>query len=247
MKTLWTFGCSFTAEYYPYRHQDITSNYDLYEKWRGKDLADVWPTLLSKKLNYELKNLGIGGSSNYSIIKRFIEHAHLINENDIVIIGWTNITRFQLVNVEENTFNEIQPGNIGGFLGTQVSQKSIDEIFVNRTHSLWIDEIITYINFINFLLFKNNTKIFHWTSDYNMAEYLLTKYPKDNRYIKPTFDGNTKKIILSEIEEICNLNLERPIATIFQETNGIVKDCHFGEYGHITQSEYFYNYIKNYL
>jgi len=33
---------------------------------------------------------------------------------------------------------------------------------------------------------------------------------------------------------------------IIDETNSAVNDGHFGEFGHLAQTEYFYNFIKKY-
>ena len=44
-KTLWTFGCSFTAEYHPVGFPEQRSNYDDYKDWRGGNLPKVWPTV----------------------------------------------------------------------------------------------------------------------------------------------------------------------------------------------------------
>ena len=35
MGTLWTFGCSFTAEYNPVGDKFVRNNYDEYKDWRG--------------------------------------------------------------------------------------------------------------------------------------------------------------------------------------------------------------------
>ena len=57
MGTLWTFGCSFTAEYNPVGDKFVRNNYDEYKDWRGGTLPDVWPTLLGKKLNLKVKKV----------------------------------------------------------------------------------------------------------------------------------------------------------------------------------------------
>ena len=60
--TLWTFGCSFTAEY-PLEIPDLRTKYDDYKNWRGGNLPKSWPTLLSEMIDYDVKNFGEGGSS----------------------------------------------------------------------------------------------------------------------------------------------------------------------------------------
>jgi len=87
MKNLWTFGCSFTGEYYPLDSVP-PNNYNKYKKWKGGNLPPVWPTVLSKKLGYNCNNLGRGAMSNSSIFNTFCNISHKISNGDIVIIGW---------------------------------------------------------------------------------------------------------------------------------------------------------------
>ena len=109
MKKLWVFGDSYTAEYYPVGKDWVVSNYDLYKEYRGGNLPDVWPTILAKKLGYEVKNLGVGGSANTNIFLAFLGVCEQIEENDRVIVGWSNIKRFVAANFEDNNFNNILP------------------------------------------------------------------------------------------------------------------------------------------
>ena len=55
MRTLWTFGCSFTAEYDPIDgiFFPFENDFDKYKKWRGGNLPSVWPTILGDKLYLE--------------------------------------------------------------------------------------------------------------------------------------------------------------------------------------------------
>ena len=105
MNKLWVFGCSFTAEWYPVGYEHIPSTYDEYKNFKGGTLPDVWPTILSKKLNYDVRNCAIGGASNYNILKQFINVIDYINEGDILIFGWTQLLRFCAVNEKEHRIN----------------------------------------------------------------------------------------------------------------------------------------------
>ncbi len=246
MRTLWTFGCSFTAPYYPIDNPDLQSNYDLYKKWRGGNLPKIWPTLLSEKIGYNLINRGVGGSSNYLILNQFLEVASEIKKEDILIFGWTQMSRFQLVNMEENVFNQILPA-VNYFPGVDVDINSINQIFVNRTNPIWNEELIKWIYFFN--LFTNNigAHIFHWTSDVNTTKYLMEKYSWDHRFILPKkVKFNEDLDLLGEIGNLVNTE-DKLIAKIIEETNGEVNDGHFGEFGHKSQCEHFYNYISNFI
>ena len=51
------------------------------------------------------------------------------------------------------------------------------------------------------------------------------------------------------MERLAEINYEQTgihNCRIYDETNTKVNDNHFGEYGHIAQANYFYNFIKKY-
>ena len=65
--------------------------------WQEKRLDRnelIYPHFLSQKLNCEVKNLSVPGGSNWRI-SRLLNNLNL-NENDYVIIGWTNVNRFEI-------------------------------------------------------------------------------------------------------------------------------------------------------
>jgi hypothetical protein len=244
MNMLWTFGCSFTAEYYPVGDVDHRSTYDDYKDWRGGTLPPIWPTILSNKLNIDLHNRGVGGASNYLILNQFLEIAHQVKENDILIFGWTNLCRFQLVNTDEDKFNQILPA-VESFPGIYVNHDALQEIFVNRTHPLWMTEIDMWIRFINLYTHKIGAHIFHWTSDHALSGFFKQNYKDDHRYILGNV--NMEQTIMSEINYNTELICGKDIAKINAETNGLVDDCHYGQYGHETQSKIFYDHIIKFL
>lgn len=248
MKNLWTFGCSFTAEYNPIDDIDNPSNYDKYKKWRGGNLPDIWPTILSKKLNMNIKNKGLGGESNYAIFNQFIEICEQIDEGDILIFGWTNLSRFQVVNVLEKIFIQILPCDNDFQTLTGLSEESINEIFINRTDTVWSREILQWIKFINLYCDKIGAKVFHWTSDEKIFSR-ETKVKNSDRFIVV----NDEEFIKTQGHGLLGYllwpkhNDGKNFATISDETNGEVMDGHFGELGHKLQAEYFYDFIRKYL
>jgi hypothetical protein len=241
MRTLWTFGCSFTAEYFPVGYPNILSAYDEFKKFRGGTLPDVWPTILSKKLNYDIKNCGIGGASNYNILKQFINVLDNINEGDILIFGWTQLLRFSVVNEKEDRFNEMLPQQ-SYHVNVGFSKITIDEILVNRSHPLWAEEIQNWIKFINDYCKLKNVEVFHWNSDELIFD-MDSKFINDKNYILPPKEKHFK--ICSLINYISYFF--DPHLTIKNETGNKVNDLHLGEHGHIKQAEYFYNHIKKYI
>jgi len=241
MNKLWTFGCSFTADFYPVGYKHISSTYDEYKKFKGGTLPDVWPTILGKKLNYNVRNCAIGGSSNYNILKQFINVIDNINDGDILIFGWTQLVRFCAVNELEYRMIEMLPRqsydvNVG------YSKTTIDEILVNRSHPLWAEEIQNWIKFINDYCRLKNVEVFHWNSDTFIFD-MDSKFIDDKKYILPPKENHLKT---TSMIHYFSYSLGSPL-TIKQETENKVNDLHLGEIGHIKQAEYFYNHIIKYI
>ena len=233
MGTLWTFGCSFTAEYYPVGHELVRGNYDEYKDWRGGTLPNVWPTLLGKKLNLEVKNMAFGGDSNYAIFDQFLNVVDLIKEGDVIIFGWTHAVRFQAANpISRNGFNQILP-SITDYPDTGLSIKAVEEILVNRSNPIWIKEVLNWIKLIDSYSGLKNIKSYHWASDGTILKGLK----KDNLITVPI-----------PFEDLCgyvnsDINYKDGISksTIHQETNGEVEDGHHGEFGHKLMCDFIYN------
>jgi len=156
MATVWTFGDSNTDGF---RSSDLWAR--KYVEWKGYQ-PKVYGEIIAEKLDFELVNLGKGGSDNYTIFETFCESIDKIKKNDIIIFGWSSQIRFRLVAdggvwksilpMYEKKTNEIK----------NISQDTIDEMLVNRNHYLYSIEVNNWIKLINFTL-KNNTVI-HWTA-----------------------------------------------------------------------------------
>jgi hypothetical protein len=242
MKKLWVFGDSYTAEYYPVGEVFTVSNYDHYKAYRGGSLPDVWPTILGRKLECEVENLAVGGSANANIFISFLDVCDQLKENDRVIIGWANNKRFVAANFSDNILNNILPCD-NDFPGCLISKNAIDEIFYNRTHPVWHKEIYAWIKIINLYCDLKKVKVHHWTSD----EDITSDFNKiDNEKYISVLDSNDRNLGL--MERITEINYEQTgtHSQICHETNFVVHDGHFGEFGHIAQADYFYNFIKKY-
>ena len=230
MNTLWTFGCSYTADYHPlYSGDDELSNYGKYKEWRGGNLPKIWPELLSEKLNLNLENKAEGGTSNYTIFTQFTDVVDEIKEGDIVIFGWTSVVRFIMADERTEKFRNVLPSDLNNpVYDLCISREALSEIMVNRTNKVWNKEVLGWIKLINLYLGKHNVKVFHWKS----TDSLL-------------FDGMDGNFINNELMfHIISTTL---YATIGDETNNEVDDGHFGEYGHKAQSDYFYQFIVDKL
>jgi len=250
MSKLWTFGCSFTAEYDYIGgvHPPYENFFDKYKKWKGGELPKIWVTLLGEHIEYEVMNCAIGGSSNYTILNQFSNVCDLIQKDDVVIFGWTSITRFTVANVVENIYQNILPMG-GNNENTKLSENTINEILINRTHPLWIKEIHSYIRMINIFLKNIGAEVYHWTSDdkiFNINDKLVN----DNQFIVVRDEyalndvtNNDRHNLLNYII-LCHHYNEMWLAKISDETLGEIPDLHLGEYGHTFQAHMFFNHIK---
>jgi hypothetical protein len=85
MNTLWIFGDSFSAEV---NSNNLHENHKKFMELKNAPTIPSWSSLLSEKLKLTNNNLSEGSNSNYQIFQNFCDTCHLIQPNDIVIIGW---------------------------------------------------------------------------------------------------------------------------------------------------------------
>lgn len=171
MKRILIFGDSFSCEF-----KHMCKEYVEWKKYEPENFGEI----ISKKLNLDYLNYAIGGIDNYTIFHSIIKND--INDDDILIIGWTNPSRFRLVDNPNNSWMTFLPTlNYDNFYC--ISKNTINEIFYNRvlndvSHPLCVDEVNDFINIINKAYYKN--KIIHWSwyeADFNLTLDAL-KYDK---------------------------------------------------------------------
>jgi hypothetical protein len=115
-----------------------------------------------------------------------------------------------------------------------IDNNTAENIFVNRTNPLWINELFIQQKLLNQLAINTGFDIFYWTVDSNIVKY-------KNNEIK-----NDKKYLLSDIlgdKDYMGLFNDNGAKTIIEETNQKVRDWHYGVTGHQVQCDLFYNYI----
>lgn len=210
MANLWTFGDSFTDFFYPPKNSSI--------HWRQKYInfkgytPKVYGEFMADKLNLNLINLGLGGVDNSHIMEEFCKVVDEINEDDILIFGWTNQTRFRLANNYDQWghFNPDPRYNNGFFAHKKIdtfdflSERTIQELLINRASVPYSLEICNWIKLINFSI-KNN-KVIHWSW-----------YPQLTK---------------------CGIIISKKYKTIKEETDGVVDDGHWCEDSHYEFSDY---------
>lgn len=155
MRKLWAFGDSNT-ELYNIENDWVSK----YLKWKGYS-PKVYTELLSEYYKCELHNFGKSGTNNYYIFQKFCENVSNFNNDDIIILQWSEITRFRLVD-DLNTwvdfyFNNSHTKNkLNNFNHLNIS--SIQEVLANRLQPKWKDEVLAWEIVIKLLL-KNNQYI----------------------------------------------------------------------------------------
>ena len=156
MNTVWTFGDSLTDGF---RSDNTWAK--KYVEWKGY-IPLTYGEIISKKLNYELINLGKGGSDNNTIFESFIKNIDNIKDGDIVIIGWSDIGRFRLA-TKNNTWNSFVPSHENNYTDMEnISNQTIMELCVNRLSDVYISEINIWINFIKKTI--KNFKVINWST-----------------------------------------------------------------------------------
>ena len=195
MKTLWTFGGSFTEGY--------TNKYNWsrdYIKWKGY-IPKVYGDIIADKLNLYLKNMGESGICNYTLLENICHQIDNIKDDDVIIINWAPTIRFRLVDTDEKIWRPVMPGKFSNveYFGNIVSQTTLNEIFVNRDSKLYQYEIINWIKLLN-KTFKSNI-IIHWTPAPEMSGTNLWNFSQYNR-IKNETNGEVKDNHYSETGHI---------------------------------------------
>jgi hypothetical protein len=160
MSSLWVFGDSFSAEF---DIKNVHQNHIDYMQLMNVDCMSYWPTLLADKLKYDVKNCARGGNSNYQIFFDFCENIDLINDGDIILIGWALLGKFIIA--DNNRFNNIHP--LGQHYHSPISNDSLQEFIKNREQDIWENEVRHWEKLIQKILEYKNCKIIFWSGEEN--------------------------------------------------------------------------------
>ena len=213
MKNLWVFGDSFS---HPFESKIVSGPMGRYGSWKGYD-PKIYSEFLSKELNINLKTKAINGCSNRTILSQFVNVMDKINDEDIIIINWTEINRHRIIH-NNKLFDIVAFNGVEKCLS--ISENSIVEYTVNRINSYaFLSEINEYIKLISSS--KPNNLIINWTwCSFN----------------------NPEKEALEFIEK---MDFYGSLETISHETNEEVNDFHYSENAHKLISNMFKEIILN--
>jgi len=155
-RTIWTFGDSFTESFLDNTAPWVQS----YCEWKGYT-PKVYGEIISDRMGLQLVNLAKGGSDNYSIFQSICNSVNNINSDDIIIIGWSSVARFRLAS-KYDLWKPILPAYERNRVNlANISEMTVDEIMVNRTHKLYFEEVRSWQKLLDFT-FSNNI-IIHWS------------------------------------------------------------------------------------
>ena len=166
---VWIFGDSFSAPFSPLN--EWSNNYIKWKGYEPKTFGDI----IAEKLGTGIKNIARSGICNDSIHELICENVNDIKDDDIVIIGWSNIRRFRLAGKSGKWETVLWNGLYKKLQNLQdISEETVEQILVNRTSTLYNDEFLKRIDLLN-KTFRNNT-IIHWTpfpEQFEMVEGFL--------------------------------------------------------------------------
>ncbi len=157
MNTVWCFGDSFTDEFAHVRETENSWRRN-YTNWKGY-IPNVYGKVLSEHYNINYVNKGHGGCDNYTIFQYICNASSFIKPGDIVVVQWTEVSRFRLS--QNNQFKPLVVDSLKYDVIDFVSHNVVEEILVNRMDSVYLEEINSWINFIN-NAFKE-CYVIHWT------------------------------------------------------------------------------------
>jgi hypothetical protein len=214
MKNLWIFGDSFSHTF----DSKILSGgpMKLYGEWKGYD-PKIYSQFIAEELKLNLKQRAINACSNRTILTQFVNVMDEINDDDIIIINWTEINRHRIIH--NNKLFDIVAFN-GTEKSLSISENSIIEYTINRIDTYaFYSEINEYVKLIK--KSKPNNLIINWTWC--------------------VFDNPEK----DALEFIDNMDFYGSLETISHETKGVINDFHYSENAHKLLFDMFIETIKH--
>ena len=233
MNTLWTFGDSFTAFYETNLIDYVKSEYGKFYNWRGGSFPKIWPQILAERFDMNLVNPAFPGCDNHHIFHQFAENVDKIQENDIVIVGWTLRNRFRIVDPTGENFQFFGNPDTDPLVDFW-SKSTIREILINKLGNGWVRETYAFMNLIDQMSLCKNFKVFYCSHD----DKIINGEPEEVRYANPKF-------MLPDCDQpmFRYFMAVHGVKTIMEETNKVSGDLHFGEQGHQIIADLYYNDI----
>jgi len=188
MSKLWVFGDSYSEPFSKTYNMGWRTDYI---NWKGY-IPKCYGEAISDKLKLKHINLAIAGADNYTILDSIVPLLNVINSTDVIIIGWSHTARFRVI-TKTNNFTTIIPSildTVNKSKKIELSDSTLAEMAVNRSYSIYIDELNNYIKLLNFS-FPNN-KIIHWSPFRQDEDGLLTTCSSLNNLERVTHETKGK-------------------------------------------------------
>ena len=209
MNTIYTFGDSFT-----FGHGCVENcSFKEYYKYKKED-DDIWPNLLSKKIEMNVSNYGKNAFCNEQIFDSIIKNFDLIKENDIVII-------------EKTYHNRLSVPNNSEWISALSIDYTIEETWRNKLEKVFSKEETETL--INFQYYFSPKKLYEKRN--NDRFDFLKKILVNNTKVKDCIIWDMPKIYDS-------------FESVKTATNGEFIDFHFSFKGHKQFAEYMENIIN---
>ena len=168
--TIWTFGDSFT-------HGNGCLVNEIYPtQYKKSDEDKIWPEIVADKLNFQLKNMGAGLFSNDKIIDSIIENYKYIHKKDLVIIGNTFYSRFDIP--YEGKLITLSTVNL-----PKNSNKLLNDIIVIMDDVLLKNRQLKRISFIKSLLETKGVTCIIWEVEKEWMDYENIQYASSDKII----------------------------------------------------------------
>jgi len=219
--TLWVFGDS------------LSLPFDLEHTNQG------WPSLLSYKLNVELKNFAEVAADNFFIYCCYLENKKYIQSNDLVVVGWSHPSRKSFV-LDRNNSTQVQV--INDSYVYRARQEFIRKKNIKKTNSItgthWtsiMKPVNTGVSYYD-TWFKNyyseyeqmcNLQSYHDSVKYTCLAKCITFFFSKESIAGSTLDSNNFALDFI-IERQLNIS----------DTN-----LHFNSAGHAAWADHLYNQL----
>ena len=124
--------------------------------WKPDYSNNTWPSLLAGDLSMEYNCYASPGASNHTIYRSILDNLQSINKNDLIVINWTWIDRWDSLDINDNKWITLRPSdNISDSHLHKFYFKYIQSELSNKLESL--KNITSIINIlenlgINFLM-----------------------------------------------------------------------------------------------
>lgn len=107
-----TWGSELSDEFILENNSELNSVLiERYGKLPNKPSKLTWCSLLSDSLNKNYICHAIPGSSNQSILRSFLSNVDSITPDDLIVINWTWINRWDFYNLQEEKWSTVRPAS----------------------------------------------------------------------------------------------------------------------------------------